>query len=161
VGQLDGAHDVLGVVDVDVPHEGKPEQAHRLLPVDEEDDARLPPPLDPREQPLAGVLQHLLLQHRLERRQDEEQPEDLAEVDSASLRTGSVHGHPAQAPSMPTSSRWKRRGRSRCGRMKRRWSTTPATNPPTCAQKAMPDTCDDDSPATAPPRIWLRNQKSR
>ena len=41
IGHHAGADHVLGVVDVDVAHKRKSEQAHRLLPVDEQDDAGL------------------------------------------------------------------------------------------------------------------------
>ena len=62
-----GADDVLGIVDVDVAHQRESEQAHRLLPVNEQDDARLALPLEARQQALARVLEKSLLDHRLQR----------------------------------------------------------------------------------------------
>src|SRR2546430_6539295 len=80
-----GADDVLGIVDVDVPHERKPEQAHGFLPVDEQDHARLALPLEARQQALARGLEKPLLDHRLQGRENEEEPEDLPEVHAGSL----------------------------------------------------------------------------
>ena len=77
VGQVDGPDHLLGVVDVDVAEKGKPQKAHGLLPVHEEDHPRAPQLLDLGDQPLTGVLQHPLLEHRLERRQHKEDPEKV------------------------------------------------------------------------------------
>ena len=51
VGQVDGADDFFGVVDIDVAENGEAEEAHRLLPVDEQDDPAAAPPLDAVHQP--------------------------------------------------------------------------------------------------------------
>src|SRR6266446_10158446 len=71
------------------------------------------------------------------------------------------YGQFLQAPSIPYSSRQKRRGRCGSGKRNSRWNTTPATKPPTCAQKAIPPTSDAVRPAIVPLSTWLRNQKRR
>lgn len=73
IGQLAGAQDILGIVNVDIPHDRKAEHVHRLLPVDQEDNARAALMLDLRDEPPARAFKKALLQDRLERREDEEE----------------------------------------------------------------------------------------
>ena len=66
VGELDSPHDVLGVIDVDVAHKRKAEEAHGLLAVHEQDDARVAAALDTHQHPLPRRLEHALPEQRLE-----------------------------------------------------------------------------------------------
>jgi len=71
VRQLHGAHHRLGIVDVDVPHDREAEKIHRLLPVHEQDDARLSFELNDSDEPFAGRFEQSLSNDRLEGRKHE------------------------------------------------------------------------------------------
>ena len=77
VGHLDCAQYFFGVVDVDVAHQGKAQQVHRLLSMDQQDDATGALLLDLGDLACAHRLKIPALQNRLQRRNDEEQPEQL------------------------------------------------------------------------------------
>src|SRR5690606_23361870 len=81
----------LGVVDRDVAGDRHPEQAHRLLAVDQRDRPRAAPLLEPVEAARARRGEGLLLEVGRERREDEEQPEELEER---------VHGPPSSRPNL-------------------------------------------------------------
>jgi hypothetical protein len=59
---VNGAQNLLGIIDVNVAEHGKAEDAHCLLTVHEEDDAGFPLALDFRDQPLPRGLEILLLE---------------------------------------------------------------------------------------------------
>src|SRR5581483_1319519 len=77
VGELDGPQHLFGILDVDVPGDGKPKDAHRLLPVDEANGAAVPPRLQAPEGIHAPYLERALANNRLQRADDEEEPEDV------------------------------------------------------------------------------------
>jgi hypothetical protein len=79
VRHLDGAENVFGIIDVDVAHYRKAEQPHRLLPVHEQDHARVSLTFELRDLARAHGLQHALSQHRLDRGEHEEQPKKIAD----------------------------------------------------------------------------------
>ncbi len=75
----DGAEDILGVVDVDVAHEGEAEDRHRLLAVNEGDGARAAVALETVEHAKARGLEHLLADHRHEETRQHHEPDHLSE----------------------------------------------------------------------------------
>jgi hypothetical protein len=86
VGQLDGAEDLLRVVDVDVAHERKAEEAHGLLAMHERDDARAARLLEPLQDAQPLRLQDLLPDHRLEPDEEERHPPEIAQVHARDQR---------------------------------------------------------------------------
>src|ERR1700730_5608885 len=66
IGEAEGAQHFLSVVHVNVAKHRKTQEAHRLLPMHEQDDARLALPFDSCDQPLSRGFQETLLKHRLE-----------------------------------------------------------------------------------------------
>ena len=152
VGHVDGAEHLLRVVDVDVAEDGEAQQAHRLLTVDQQDDPRAALPLDLRDQPLARGVEVALLDDRLQRRDDEEQPED---VEHAHLSFG-LHPRAFDAVLIRLQAPDTRRGRTNKG-----WRSNPAAKPPTCAHQATPATSAGPARAIAPLKSWLRAQNSR
>jgi len=80
----DRAQDALGVVDVDIARDREPEQRHCLLPVDERDDGRLPRPGQQPQTPPPCGREVVALQDRLQRREDEEEPEEAERVQALS-----------------------------------------------------------------------------
>ena len=80
VGQLDGTDDFLGVIDIDIAKDRKPQKAHRFLTMDEHDHPGLAFPLDASDHPLPGRLDHFLAEHRLKSRKHEKNPEDVHHV---------------------------------------------------------------------------------
>ena len=80
IGERAGPHHVLGIVDVDVPHEREPKQAHRLLPVHEQDHPRAALPLNLGDHLLPRGLQQPLLDDRLERGHHEQEPHQIPDA---------------------------------------------------------------------------------
>lgn len=68
VRHLDGAQHLLGVVHVDVAHDGKSQEPHRLLTVYEQDHTGVPLALQLPYLPHPHRLEHALPQQRLQRR---------------------------------------------------------------------------------------------
>src|ERR1700730_3657738 len=66
IGEAEGAQHFLRVVHVYVAKHRKAQEAHRLLPMHEQDDARLSLPFDTGDEPLSGGFQETLFKHRLE-----------------------------------------------------------------------------------------------
>jgi hypothetical protein len=85
--QPDRPQHLLGVVDVDEPVEGHPEEPDRLLAMDHRDDAALPHPLDRGQGPCAPHLQ----QPTLERWQEEEEQEEVGEQRPDVHRRGTLY----------------------------------------------------------------------
>ena len=85
---VDGAQDALGVVDVYVAHEREPEQRQRLLAVDEGDHGHAAPARDRVQRPPSLGEQHLARDGGLERREDEEQPQQAERVHGGALSDG-------------------------------------------------------------------------
>ena len=77
------AGDAFGVVDVDVPEEWEAEERHRFLPVDQGDHRRATLLRKRLEVGPPTCLEDIALRRRLQRREDEEQPE---QADGSSLR---------------------------------------------------------------------------
>ena len=94
VRHLDGAQNILRVVDVDIAGQGKTEESHRLLPVDEQNDPRISLPLQLRDLPRAHGVEHLLTQDGLQRGKDEEKPEKIRDMHDLLLS----HAHFAGVP---------------------------------------------------------------
>ena len=80
LGATDCPQHALGIVDVDVPHDRKTEKRHRLLTVDQRDHRRFPFLRDAREHATTSKREHLSLEHRLQRAEDEEDPEEVPEI---------------------------------------------------------------------------------
>ena len=78
VGEMNRTQHFFRVVHIDVAINRESEKTHRLLPVDEQDDTRLPLAFEPGDQPLPGCFQVALLQYGLERGEDKKQPNDIA-----------------------------------------------------------------------------------
>ena len=100
VGHLDRPQHRLGIVDVDVAHHRKAQKPHRLLAVDEEDHPRVPLLLDLGDLAGAHRLQHALLDDRLQRRDDEEDPEQIHDGHGRLLQRPS-----GVKPSLPSSAK--------------------------------------------------------
>src|SRR5437868_856371 len=79
VRHLDGAQNLFGIVDVDITCDRKTEEPHGLLPVHQQDNPRFSLTLDLRNLAGSHRLKHLLLQHRLDRREYEENPEKITD----------------------------------------------------------------------------------
>ncbi len=79
VRHLDGAQNLFGIVDVDIACDGKPEEPHRLLPMHQQDHSRFSLAFEFRDLAHPHGLEHLLLQHRLDRREYEEKPDKITE----------------------------------------------------------------------------------
>ena len=78
IGEVNGPQDFLGIVHVDVGEDREAEDAHRLLAVYEQNDPRVSLTLELSDQPLTRRLEKSLFQHRLNRREEKEEPEDVA-----------------------------------------------------------------------------------
>jgi hypothetical protein len=65
IGYVNGAEDLLGVIDIDIANKRETQESHRLLPVYEQNYPRIPLTLQLRD--LAGThdFQHALSQHGL------------------------------------------------------------------------------------------------
>ena len=74
-GFADRPKHALRVVDVDVACERDPQQAERFLAVDQRNDGRIPLLGDPGEGTPACLRKEVLLDHRLQRTEDEEEPQ--------------------------------------------------------------------------------------
>src|SRR6266540_4054085 len=81
----DRPQNALRVVDVDVPHEWHSEQRDRLLPVDERDHRCAAQRREPAECPPPLREQELPLHQRLQRDEDEEEPEQVQRVQATRL----------------------------------------------------------------------------
>ena len=77
IGHVDGPQHLLGVVDVDIAHDRKPEEFHRLLTVHEQNDAGVPVALQLRDLAHSHRIEQALADHRLKRRQHEKDPKDV------------------------------------------------------------------------------------
>ncbi len=77
VGHMDRAEDLFRVVYVDIAHDRKSEEPHRLLTMHEQDDAGVTLPLQLGDLPHPHGIQHALPQDRLKRRQHKEDPENI------------------------------------------------------------------------------------
>src|ERR1700682_3594284 len=75
IGQVNGAQNFLAIVDVDVAEQRETQQTHRLLSMHEQDDTRLPLPLDNGDEPFARCFQQTLRDDWLQSREHEKQPE--------------------------------------------------------------------------------------
>jgi hypothetical protein len=75
--QPDSPQHLLGVLDVDVADDGKPEEAHRLFAVDQRDHATAPAPLQLLEEPEPRRLLHRAGDEGLEERDDEEHSQQI------------------------------------------------------------------------------------
>jgi hypothetical protein len=76
-GHLDRAQHLFRVIHIDITHDRKSQELHRLLTVDEQDDPRVPLSLELRDLPHAHGVQHALPDDRLQRRQHEKDPKDV------------------------------------------------------------------------------------
>jgi len=76
----DRAEHGLGVVDVDVTHQRKAEKGDRLLAMDQRDDGRVALFRDAPQHPTPGRGEEVSLDDRLERAEDEEEPDGVPGV---------------------------------------------------------------------------------
>src|SRR6202045_4338745 len=79
IRQLNGAQNLFGIIDVDVARDGKSEEPHGLLPMHQQDHPRFSLAFEFRDLAQPHGLKHLLLQHRLDRREYEEKPDQITE----------------------------------------------------------------------------------
>lgn len=79
VRHLDGPENLFGIIDIDVASHREAEESHGFLPVHEQDHPRLSLVFKLPKLPHTHCFQHALLQHGLDRREDEEQPDKIAE----------------------------------------------------------------------------------
>jgi hypothetical protein len=77
VRESNGTKHPLGVIHIDIAHDGKAKQPHGLLPMHYEYNAGIPRLLELRDLARAHRIHHALPQHGLQRRQHEEQPEEI------------------------------------------------------------------------------------
>ena len=94
VRHLDGAQNVLRVVDVDVAGQRKTKEPHRLLSVHQQNDPGIPASLQLRDLSRAHEVDHLLTQDGLQRGKDEEKPEKIRDMHDLLLS----HAHFAGVP---------------------------------------------------------------
>src|SRR5256885_9400000 len=138
IGHVDRAQHLFGVVDVDITHDWKPEELHRLLTVHQQDDPRAPLSLELRDLPHPHRVQHALPDDRLQRRQHEKNPKDVEHAHEILLVVVISPQTIAESakPGMPSSTsrgHWRRLGgRNGPARM------TPAIKPPIWAHQAIP-----------------------
>jgi len=78
IGKVDGSQHFLRVAYVYVAKHGKSQDAHHLLPVHEQDDARITLAFDSGDEPLSRGFQKTLLYHWLECGKNEEEPKEIA-----------------------------------------------------------------------------------
>src|SRR5207244_1789713 len=71
----DRPEDLLGILDVDVPSQREPEEAHGLLAMDHRDEARLATLLESSEGPVPPEREHLFLVKRNEELGEHEEPD--------------------------------------------------------------------------------------
>ena len=150
-GHLDRAQHLFRVVHIDVTHDRKSQELHRLLTVHEQDDPRVPLPFELRNLSHPHRVQHALPDDRLQRRQHEKDPKDVEHAHEILLFVViSPQTIPESAkPGMPSSTsrgHWRRLGgRNGPARM------TPAIKPPIWAHQAIPPLASGvDQSATAP-----------
>src|SRR5436190_665909 len=77
IGQVNGSKYLFAIVDVNVTEYRKAEQAHRLLPVHEKNEARFSFALDQSDHALAGCFEQFLFDDRLKGREHEKQPNNI------------------------------------------------------------------------------------
>src|SRR5207249_11601192 len=90
---------LLAVLDVDVADQGKPEEAHRLLAVDERDHAAAAPAFPAAEEANALQVQEPALRHGGDRRDQEQEPEEVARVQAQPLTGGVARACPCSPAS--------------------------------------------------------------
>jgi hypothetical protein len=78
--QPDGPQHLLGVIDVDVTQQRKPQELHGLLPVDERDDPGIALFLELANQGEPAIFHHPLLNHGQQGNDDDEYPEQVPDV---------------------------------------------------------------------------------
>jgi hypothetical protein len=150
IGHVDRPQHLFGVVDVDVAHDRKPEELHRLLTVHEQDDAGVSHPLQLRDFSHSHGVEQALPDDRLKRRQHKKDPEDVEHGHEILLFARQMVSERAK-PGMPRSAsrghwpRWV--GRNGPARMK------PATKPPTWAHQATLPPARGVSRSAAAPTI--------
>src|SRR5882757_496270 len=79
IRHLDRTQNVFGIVDVDVAGNRKTEKPHGLLPMHQQDHPRFPFALELRNLADPHGLEHLLPQHGLDRREYEEEPDNITD----------------------------------------------------------------------------------
>jgi hypothetical protein len=77
IGELDRTQQPLRILDVDVAGDREAEEAHRLLAVDQPDGAALALFLELAKEPHPLGLEQALAEHGLQRRDDDEQPQEV------------------------------------------------------------------------------------
>src|SRR5262249_5246206 len=92
--QLHGAQHVLRVLDVDEAGEWESEDAHRLLTVDEGDDAASPLALELPDQALSTGVQQPLSQGGLQRGDEKEDPDQVERAHTAVIYDSSKPPRP-------------------------------------------------------------------
>src|SRR5882757_7751583 len=106
IRHLDRTQNVFGIIDVDVAGNRKTEKPHGLLPMHQQDYPRFPFALELRNLADAHGLEHLLPQHRLDRGEYEEEPDNITHRHGILLwhDTQTAHIRPSVSkPSIPSS----------------------------------------------------------
>src|SRR5258708_15015146 len=95
IRHLDRTQNLFGIIDVDVAGNRKTEKPHGLLPMHQQDHPRFPFALEVRNLADTHGLEHLLPQHRLDRREYEAAPDNITH------RHGILRWRDTQTPSYP------------------------------------------------------------
>lgn len=101
VRHLDGAQNVLRVIDVDIAGQWKTEKPHRLLSVHQQNDPGIPASLQLRDLSRPHEVHHLLTQDGLQRGKYEEKPEKIRDMHVLLLLQQSFAGVPLDRTHKP------------------------------------------------------------